>query len=113
MTENEEDLTKYYKEKITEKQREFLLKHNEDMGFDKKFIDEISSKEASSIIGNFIKCKEIKRKMIEENKKKIQKNYKELLNNRFFENQNKEIELLKKIDNSIDILIKEIKLEGE
>ena len=46
MTENEEDLTKYYKEKITEKQREFLLKHNEDMGFDKKFIDEISSKEA-------------------------------------------------------------------
>ena len=110
MTENEEDLTKYYKEKITEKQREFLLKHNEDMGFDKKFI---ASKEASSIIGNFIKCKEIKRKMIEENKKKIQQNYKELLNNRFFENQNKEIELLKKIDNSIDILIKEIKLEGE
>ena len=51
--------------------------------------------------------------MIEENKKKIQKNYKELLNNRFFENQSKEIELLKKIDNSIDILIKEIKLEGE
>ena len=86
------NLTKFYTEEVSEKQKSFLLKHKDDIGFNEKFIDEISSKEASSLIGNFIKCKELKRKMIEDNKKKVQDNNKELLNNKFFENQNKELE---------------------
>ena len=113
MEDEEIELKKFYKEQLTQKQREFLLKHKEEIGFDESLIDTISLKEATSLIGIFLKCKEQKKKMIDDNKRKIQNNYKELLNNKFFENQNNELSLLERIDRNIEIIMKKLNVEGE